>query len=288
MQSESPEEIRRTADLIDSEIHSLLIRRAAKGGTLSGKEGSSPLSVSFAEAATILRGILSRPSGTFPLRALVRIWSDIFFGADRDVTLHVFGGENAAGFWDLARTHYGCAMPMISHHSATAVVHACADDPRALGLVPPPDSAENGNAWWEQLAPAGHAGPRIAQSLPFVRNDSCPVPLPQGYAIGTIEQEATGADTSILKLECHSELSRAKLQSLLRQAGFDAQILAASRESAKSAASRLLVANRGFVSADDERIPALSNKGSDAISRVALVGGFADPFDATPSQNIES
>ena len=80
-------------------------------------------------------------------------------------------------------------------------------------VVPLPESVESGQTWWEQLAPAGHAGPRITQSLPLVRNDHGRVPLPQGFVVGAVEQEATGTDTSILRLECHSEMSRARTAS---------------------------------------------------------------------------
>jgi hypothetical protein len=75
-------------------------------------------------------------------------------------------------------------------------------------------------------------------------------------------------------------MSRARLQSLLRQAGFEAQILAASRDASRPSASRLLVANKGFVPADDERLSVMARLADDVVERVALVGGFADPFDA--------
>ena len=279
IRSASAEEVRREIQEIDRVIHDLLTRRAEVVEAARAQGLLSPAPVSAARGARILRNVLARHSGRIPLRVIVQIWSNILFGQDT-TTLHVFGGEDAPRFWDLARTHFGCTMPLISHTSAMAVVHACANDSFALGLVPLPESIESGQAWWEQLAPAGHPGPRIAQSLPFVRNDSSSVPLPQGYVIGAVEQEPTGTDTSVIRLECQAELSRARLQAVLKQAGFEAQILAASRESPKSAASRLLVANKGFVAADDERLAAAKAIGGEGIDSVTLVGGFADPFEA--------
>ncbi|HEX3665741.1 MAG TPA: hypothetical protein VHU23_10965 [Rhizomicrobium sp.] len=279
MRPESCDEMRRELQIVDRDLHDLLMRRAKMA---EGQPGGPAPSASMraAQTAHILRSVLARHSGPFPLRALVQIWCDIVFAGDTETTLHVFAGEDGAGFRDLARTFFGCSLPIVSHNSATAIVHACADDPFAIGLVPVPESMDNGQAWWEQLAPTGQPGPRISQCLPFVRNDSCPVPLPQAYAIGTIEQEPTGRDTSILRLEFHSEMSRARLQGLLRQAGFDAQILAASREASRPTASRLLVANRGFVAAEEERLSTIASLAGDVVERVALVGGFADPFDA--------
>ena len=274
------EEIRHEILALDRGIHDLLMRRTEALLASWSEETHSAPPLRVPQAARVLRGILARHSGSFPPRALVQIWSDILFAMDTTTTLHVYGGEDAPRFWDLARTHFGCTMPLIGHTSAMGVVHACANDPSALGLVPLPESIETGQAWWEQLAPAGYPGPRVAQSLPFVRNDSPSVPLPQAYVIGAVEQESTGTDTSILRLSCQAELSRARLQTVLKQAGFDAQILAAGREAPKAAASRLLVANRGFVAADDERLAAVRAIGGGAIESVALVGGFADPFEA--------
>jgi hypothetical protein len=281
MRPESRDEMRRELQSVDRDIHDLLMRRAK----IMEARPSAPVpsaSMRAAQTAHILRDVLARHSGPFPLRALVQIWCDIVFAGDAQTTLHVFAGEDAAGFRDLARTFFGCTLPIVSHNTAVAVAYACADDPLAIGLVPLPESVENGQAWWEQLVPVGQPGPRISQCLPFVHNDSCNVPLPQGYAIAAVEQEPTGHDTSILRLECHAEMSRARLQGLLRQAGFEAKILAASRSAARPTSSRLLVANKGFVAADDERLSTIATLAADTVERVALVGGFADPFEAIP------
>lgn len=271
------EDARRTIDKIDRDIHDLLMRRDSFTHTQAEDGNAAPAPLRTAHAAGVLRAVVARHSGRFPLRALVQIWSNILFAADSTTMLHVFAGADAPGFRDLARCHFGCSMPIVNHGSAAAVLHACADDPLAIGLLPPPDSVDNGQAWWEQLAPAGTAGPRVAQCLPFIADAGGRSPLPRGYAIGTIEQQSTGRDTTILRLECHAGLSRTRLQALLRQVGFDVQILAAAREAAKSA-SRLLVANRGFVAGGDERLASLMVLAGDAIERADVVGGFADPI----------
>ena len=226
----------------------------------------------------VLRDILKHHSGPLPPRAVVQIWSNILFASD-DRTLHVFTGENAQGFWDLARIHFGAVMPITSHTAPAAVVHACAADARAIGVLPVPESEEDGQGWWEQLAPQSSPGPRIVQSLPFVHEDGGSASLPRGFAIASVGQKATGGDTTFLRFECHGELSRTRLQSLLRQSGFDAQIVSASRAVSTSAASRVLVAVRGHVTVDDERLSGIAALASDVIGSVAQVGAFADPLD---------
>ncbi len=275
------DDIRREIEEIDRELHGLLVRRTALSETLwATHQEHASVAGRAARTAAILRGILSRHQGSFPKRALVRIWSDILQPASGGTTLHVFAGENAEGYWDLARAHFSCMIPMVAHSTTAAVVHACADDAGALGIVPMPDSVESGQAWWDQLAPAGSQGPRFVQCLPFVADEEDGPSLPEGYAIGTVEQTPTGSDTTILRLECHSELSRTRLQTLLRQAGFEAKIMAASRQSMRSSASSILIANKGFVATDDARLALLAAKAGDALESISHIGGFANPFPA--------
>lgn len=276
MRPDSREEVLGAAQAIDHEIHDLLERRFRRG---IEDTSASPAFFPAAQSATILRTVLARHSGGFPPDALVHIWSEILFACHNQTTLHVFAGEDAPGFRDLARTHFGSMLPIVGHVSATAVVHACADDASSIGLVPSPESAGNGPAWWDQLAPAGHPGPRIAQFLPFVRNGRRRAHLPEGYSIAAVEQTFTGRDTTILRVECPAEMSRARLQSILRRSGFDSHILAGSRDSVRSVANRLLVASRGFVAADDKRLAELAAIAEETIDSVAVVGGFADPFE---------
>src|SRR5579871_1232165 len=130
---DAAEEIRHEILAFDRGLHELLMRRTE--AVVAG-EPYPPAPIRVSQTAKVLRRILARHSGRFPLRALVQIWSDILFALDTHTTLHVYGGEDAPRFWDLARTHFGCTMPLIAHASAAAVVHACANDPAALGLVP--------------------------------------------------------------------------------------------------------------------------------------------------------
>src|SRR5579864_8753410 len=130
------EEIRREILALDRGIHDLLMRRTEAVLASRSDESRPPAPLRVSQAARVLRGILARHGGRFPPRALVQIWSDILFAMDTRTTLHVYGGEDAPRFWDLARTHFGCTMPLIGHASAAAVVHACVNDASALGLLP--------------------------------------------------------------------------------------------------------------------------------------------------------
>lgn len=277
-------DLRREVDAVDDAIHDLLMRRAALAEAIghhpereTGEDGV-PLSRP-ARKAEILRRLVGRHSGSLPLRSLIRIWCEILAaGPSERGVVHVFSGAQGVLYRDLARTYFGSLMSMMGHNSATAVVHACSDEPQAVGIVPLADIGSESATWWTHLAPSGHRGPRVIARFPFVHADGGEQPYPAAFAIGALEQEATGDDTTLLLLETAGEVSRTRLQSLLQQAGFDAQILAAAGTPGQGV-NHLLLANKGFVPAEDERLGAFVAKVGETVLRMAPVGGYANPLD---------
>ncbi len=283
-QPDSLSDLRRKVDAIDDQIHDLLMRRAKIANVIGRhperamRDDGMPLAQP-ARKAEILRRIVRRHEGSLPVRSVVRIWCELLAaGPSERGTMHVYAGEQAALYRDLARTYFGSLMPMVSHTSATAVLYACSDQAQAMGVVPLAASGEDGVSWWTHLAPAGHPGARVVARVPFVPDDGVEPPYPQAFAVGALEQEPTGDDTTLLLLETQGELSRTRLQSFLQRSGFEAQILAAGGEPGKGV-SHLLLANKGFVAAQDPRLAVFVAKAGDTILRVAPVGGYANPLD---------
>lgn len=263
---------------IDEQIHNLLMQRAAAVEALQHKAGSAWGLRPAADGAAVRR-LVARHRGGFPLRAALRIWREIQISSlagEGHFSVHVYAGENALAFWDLARFYFGATLPVIGHPSAAAVIHACAEDRLSCGVVPFPESAENVSPWWAQLAAAGEGGPRIIARLPLLKRDGGRFDYPDAYAIGSIKQEATGADISVLFVETSQELSRTRLQSLLKQVGIKARILASGQEGGRSDCRELLVETRDFVGEGDSRIAALLTAGGESILRAVAVGGYAD------------
>jgi hypothetical protein len=209
----------------------------------------------------------------------LRIWREIQMSSlwgEGNFSVHVYAGENALAFWDLARFYFGATLPVIGHPTAAAVVHACAEDRLSCGVVPFPESAENVSPWWAQLAAAGAGGPRIIARLPLLKQDGGCFDYPDAYAIGSIEQEATGADSSVLFVETSQDLSRARLQALLKKVGIRARSLAAGQEGGRSASRELLIEAQDFVGGGDPRIASLLVAGGGAILRAVAIGGYAN------------
>lgn len=281
----SLDDLRREIDAVDDQLHDLLMRRGEivdriAAAKLAGSGAGGTPAMRPAREAAILRRIVARHRGNLPVRSVVRVWREIIAAhlrAQADYTIHVAGGENAMQFWDLARAHFGSIAPMTRHHTPSQVVHACADEPDAVGIVALPESDENAPGWWAQLAPAGHPGPRVVARLPFVRADRGAEAGIEALAIAAIEQEPTGDDTTLVVVETQDELSRARLQSFLKDTGFAAQVIAVGRETPK--VRQLLIEVRGFVGRDDARLSALAEKGGGLVVRVAPVGGYANPVE---------
>jgi hypothetical protein len=264
----SPSDLAARLDTLDDKLHDLLIKKAAL------VEEAPPASP--AQQTLTLRRLAARHTGNLPLASLVRIWREITASMSaRAPQIHVFAGEKVATYRDLARAYFGSLVAMESHPSASAVIHACAGDAGAFGLVPPPDSDENERPWWAQLTPSGQIGPRVMARLPVVTQGDA---QSGAYAIGTLEQEPTGADTTLIILEARADLSRTKLQTLVKDVGLDAQLVAVGRDSARSSSRLHLLEISGFVRRDDSRLGTLLEQAGETIVRLVCVGGYADPL----------
>jgi chorismate mutase-like protein len=279
------EDLRREIDEIDDALHDLLIRRAevshaiAKVKQPSAEDGNGSLVPALrpAREAAILRRLLARHKGGLPPGVLVRIWREIIAASLRVQSkfhLHVYAADNQTGFADLAHAHFGSMTPIRSHTRPSMVVHACAEEPNSLGIVPLPQIEEPGPAWWAQLAPAGEKGPRVVAKLPFVQDSE---DMLMAYAIGAVEQEPSGDDTTLLLLEIAPGVSRTTLQSLLKSAGLEARLVAAGRLLEKKVPDEILLEVKGFVGKDDPRLGTLADSARDTIFRVVPIGGYANP-----------
>lgn len=282
-------DLRQEIDRIDESLHDLLIRRheishiVAKVKQPTADPGSGSLAPAMrpAREAAIMRHLLARHRGELSAQVIVRIWREIIAASLRIQSrfqLHVFSGKSAIEFHDMARTYFGSLAPIKSHSRPSLVVQACADEPNSIGLIPLPAFEEPGATWWAQLAAAGQPGPRVISRLPFIVEGE---EAPSAYAIAAIEQEPSGDDTTLLLLEIASDISRARLRTMIKDARFDAQLAATGRTSDKTAPDEILLEVKGFVSKDDKRLKVLADAAGEALARIAPIGGFANPVVVT-------
>jgi hypothetical protein len=114
----------------------------------------------------------------------------------------------------------------------------------------------------------------VVAKLPFVQDSE---DMLMAYAIGAVEQEPSGDDTTLLLLEIAPGVSRTTLQSLLKSAGLEARLVAAGRLLEKKVPDEILLEVKGFVGKDDPRLGTLADSARDTIFRVVPIGGYANP-----------
>ena len=276
------DDLRGEIDKIDDALQDLLARRVSISRAIARAKlpGSSAVTLSTtmrpAREALILRRLLARHPGELAPQLVVGIWREIISSSLRAQTAfhgHVFAGDGETAYVEMARAYFGSETPLRTHGKPSLVIHACAEDQNALGVVPLPLIEEPGPAWWAQLAPAGEKGPRIIAKLPLVSDDA-----PAGYVIGAIEQEPTGDDTTLLLVEVPPGKSRTRLQALLKEVGLPARLAAAGRTADKNAPDEILLEVKDFVGKGDKRLAALAKAGGDTIARIVPIGGFANPI----------
>ena len=278
------EDLRGEIDKIDDALQDLLARRVAISRAIAKAKlpGASPVTLSAAmrpaREALILRRLLARHPGELAPQLVVGIWREIISSslrAQMSFHGHVFAGDGETAYVEMARAYFGSETPLRAHGKPSLVIHACAEDQNALGIVPLPVIEEPGPAWWAQLAPAGEKGPRIIAKLPIVTQTDDSL---SAYVIGAIEQEPTGDDTTLLLLEVPPGKSRTRLPLVLKEVGLPARLAAAGRIAQKNMPDEILLEVNGFVGKGDARLAALAKAAGDAIARIAPIGGFANPI----------
>ncbi len=275
-------DLRGQIDKIDDELQDLLIRRSELSRAIAGvklpdggkRKDNFAHAMRPAREASIIRRLIARHRGELPPQAIARVFREIISASLRiqsKFELHVLAGTE---FFDIARSGFGSLAPIRIHAKPSLVVHACAENLNSLGLVSLPEFEEPGASWWAQLAPAGTMGPRVIAKLPFVTDNA---DAPSALAIGAIELAPSGDDMTFLLLQIEPGMSRNKLLSFVKTAGFDAARAAAGRISDKMVPDEILLSVKGFVTPDDDRLKVLAKIAGDAVVRIAQIGGYANP-----------
>jgi len=281
--SGSLDDLRSEIDKIDDALQDLLARRVSLSRAIAQAKLADSTAVTLGSAmrpgreALIMRRLLARHPGELAPQLVIGIWREIISSSLRAQTSfhgHVYAADGETAYVEMARAYFGSETPIRAHGKPSLVIHACAEDQNALGVVPLPHIEEPGQAWWAQLAPAGEKGPRIIAKLPIVtENDDAPA----AYVIGAIEQEPTGDDTTLLLLEVPPGNSRTRLQALVKEVGLAARLAAAGRIAEKHMPDEILLEVRGFIGKGDQRLAALAKAAGDTIARIQPIGGFANP-----------
>jgi len=232
-------DLRRRLDEIDDKLHDLLIRRAEIVGAVaaSKREGKLPAFQPGREAQ-IIRRLVGRHHGAFPVATLVRMWREMLSATVRlqsAFAVAVFAPIEAQGFWDLARDHYGSHTPMAAYRSIGQVIRAVTEGQASLGVLPMPQEGEL-DPWWRHLLSKDEDAPRVVARLPFGARGNARGDGVDALAIGRGVQQETGRDRVLLATESSADISRDRIFRTLASLGLVCTFFA-SYEHAGSATS---------------------------------------------------
>jgi len=152
---ESLDDLRREIDEIDERVHDLLINRAGLVERIRAvKRLESIATVRPGREALILRKLIARHQGRFPIGAITRIWREIIAGITRmemsSYAVAVYAAEGDQGYWDIARDQFGSVTPMTPYSSPRDVLRIVDEGNASLGIVPVPRDDDT-DPWWISL-----------------------------------------------------------------------------------------------------------------------------------------
>ena len=276
-------DLRRHIDAIDDRMHDLLIARAAVVAKVAASKRNGD--VAFYQPgreAQILRRLAARHHGVLPVATVLRIWREMLAATVRIETpfaVAVFAPVETAGFWDLARDHYGSHAPMAVYRSLGEVIGAVTEGDAAVGILPMPWEGDP-DPWWRHLVLHGAIAPRVVARLPFGCRGNARADGVDALVIGHVAQQETSADRTLFAIESAPGISRARFLGLLSSAGL-ACTLFASWEYGEGTLN--LLEFDGFVPAADPRIARFRAQCGAALYRVLPFGGYALPLPAAAS-----
>jgi chorismate mutase-like protein len=269
--------LRAQIDAIDSQIHDLLMRRAAVVEGVARDSGKGGTKIRPGREAIILRRLLARHEGTLPAQAITRVWRELFAAAliiEGGQTVAVCDGESGVDRTALAREHFGPLTPLRRHHNPAQTLADVARESAQVAVLPPPNETDDGPAnWWPMLTASGQHRLYVIGKLPFWTRRAEGSPQGEAFVVAGIPPDPSGDDHGLIAILLSADVSRARVASLFAQAGFTLLGIWMKR-SAGDTSVQVLAEVEGFVQDDDPRLAAIT--GLEALP--VVIGAFAVPL----------
>jgi chorismate mutase/prephenate dehydratase len=274
-------DLRQQIDEIDTQLHDLVMARAALADEIRQRKGRSGSAIiQPGREIAVLRRLAGRHHGPFPFGAVARIWREIISALthlQQPLAIAVYAPEDLPGAWDLARDHFGSTVPMTAHGSVNQVIRAVTDRSATVGILPMPREQEE-DPWWRHLPSVDAASPRIFARLPLNGRGNARG-AGDALAIASHIGDFSMVDRTLIALEMSEPISRTKLASGLNRVGLAAGMLALH---VGDGVSWTLAEITSAVPTDDRRLDELRAALGTPINAVYHLGGYADPIVPAP------
>ncbi len=283
MDSPSLEKLRLEIDAIDGELHGLIRRRATLVGEIRSAKPDGGLAMRPGREAMVMRRRLAAHDGIFPVAAVYRMWREMISAFSLMQTpglkIAVCRPADQPGYWDLARDHFGCLIPLQAHESPAQVLAEVRSSPTTVGVVPAPIEADTA-PWWPLLASGEATLPNVVARLPFLAMPNARARGISAMVLARIEPEESGDDRSLISLEAPSGLSRNRISGALAKAGLPA--FTSALDQVVHEVHHYLLEMQGVIANDDQRLRNLEEALELPRGRVASIGAYAAPAAARP------
>jgi chorismate mutase len=283
MDAPSLDSLRQEIDAIDGDLHGLIRRRAALVGRIGAAKPDGGLALRPGREAIVLRRRLAAHEGNFPAAAVYRMWREMMSAftllQTPGLRIAVCRTADQPGYWDLARDHFGCQVPMTAHESPTQVLAEVRSNAVTVGVIPAPIEADAA-PWWPLLASGEATLPNVVAKLPFLAMPNARARSVSALVLARTEPEASGDDRALISVESISALSRNRIAGALAKAGLPA--FTSAMDQVVGGVHHYLVELPGVFADGDERLRNLETALELNKGRVAAIGAYAVPVAARP------
>ena len=280
-------EVRKRIDSIDDQLHDLLMERAGLVRSVAGaKAGSSGPAYRPGREADILRRLVDRHEGEFPLVPLILIWRQIIsasLGIQEDflIAVHAAGEEDPRR--EVAEIHFGAATPFSTHRTVAGVFNAVTQGNASVGILPFPADGEDA-PWWPRLVrdgegPRGDERPSIVARLPFVPTGRHSSLSHDSLVIAMQPPQPSQGDRSIVVVTAETGISRARILGAFQSHGLAPRTTLTHQDDRSRDFTLFLIEVDGFFGSDDDRVVAIAEDiGGEEAALVQVLGAYAEPF----------
>lgn len=270
--------LRQEIDSIDGDLHGLIRRRATLVGEITASKPAGSLALRPGREAQIMRTRLATHDGGFPAAAVYRMWREMMSAFSLMQTpglkVAVCRPADQPGYWDLARDHFGCQVPMIGYESPAQVLAEVRAQPTTIGVVPAPIEADSA-PWWPLLAGRDPTLPNVVARLPFLVMPNARARGITALVLARIEPEDSGDDRALISLESEQGFSRDRLSAALVKAGLPPY--ASAMDQVVAGVHHYLFELPGVIVDADPRLRVLEQTLALQRGTVATIGAYALP-----------
>ena len=270
--------LRQEIDAIDGDLHGLIRRRASLVGEITAAKPPGGLALRPGREATVMRQRIAAHDGSFPVAAVYRMWREMMSAFSLMQTpglkIAVCRPADQPGYWDLARDHFGCQVPLVGYASPMQVLAEVRANPTTIGVVPAPIETDTA-PWWPLLASGEPTLPNVVARLPFLVMPNARARGISALVLARIEPEESGEDRALISVEVEEGISRNRIAGALTKVGLPA--FSSAMDQVVAGVHHYLLELPDVIGDTDPRLRALETALGLNRGRVAALGAYAVP-----------